>query len=144
MKPYYRFSLFRQPIPALVFLCLFFSGRSHAMTRTVTRTTDGAGSISGELRYEINYLNTNYPNDANRIIFNIAGSGPHVISLSQGSIYISCKISIDGSSQDPHRDYTKEDPLIIIDGVGNVLSYALFFENIIYNPNYSVYTPSLL
>jgi hypothetical protein len=112
----------------------------NAATFTVTNTNDPAYPApppSGSLRWAVNQVNAQAPGSTNLIKFNISGSGPHVIQLTQGPLKVYRQVTIDGTSQNPSRDYTKNDPLIIIDeSVGNYIgSYNIFHFSKQLTPN---------
>ena len=76
---------------------------------TVTNTLDDGSA--GSLRWAINQANANSGIDT--IDFNIAGTGPHVISVGSELPTIDDAIIIDGWSE---PDYTTGNPVIVIDG----------------------------
>ena len=93
----------------------------------VTSTADPSllTFTSGTLRWAVDQANNSPVGDDNYIDFNISGTGPFVINLLDG-ITITSKVHINGGTQAPHsRDYTREDPLIILDGS---LIYTSIFD----------------
>jgi hypothetical protein len=96
-------------------LHVFATTHIYTVTNAQDQTTGGA-TIGGSLRYELDLANANPSTDNNIINFAIPGAGEHVIRMNGGSVNVYRNTIIDGTSQDPGRDYTKLDPLIIICG----------------------------
>jgi len=108
------------------FLFEFFTVNATVHNYTVTTTADYISTpVSGSLRYAIFQANSNPLGDQNNISFSISGSGYQTINLIGGDLEIDVKISIDGTTQNSSRDYTKNDPLIIINGPNQDVCFQL-------------------
>jgi len=121
-----------------VFLSILFSllavslsyGTTHIYWVTNTSDYNGGTPIANSLRWAVETSNAN-PGD-NYIKFAIPGSGKHIIPLIGFWIDITTKVIIDGTTQDLTRDYTQQDPLIVVMTVGTPYYFGNIF-NLLYD-----------